>query len=195
MREGRSVDASGRPIPWYTYPAVEYLSHLNLSGKKVFEFGSGNSSFWWAERVSHVMSVDNDEDWYRRIAGAAELMERLTVVLKKDEKSYVEALDSDGYDILIVDGRYRRACVDRIAQLYGGSNRGLMIVFDNSDWYPESIESLRRRLKWIQADFHGFGPINGYAWSTSIFINPDRGGELEYSSRIRPIAGRPYDAD
>ena len=46
-----------------------------------------------------------------------------------------------------------------------------MIIFDNSDWYPNTIDFLRENLDWIEVDFHGFSPINDYTLTTSIFIN------------------------
>ncbi len=30
-------------IPWYTYPAIEYLLSIDLSEMDVFEYGCGNS--------------------------------------------------------------------------------------------------------------------------------------------------------
>src|SRR3954471_19133862 len=33
------LDAAERPIPWYTYPAVEYLKQLDFSRARVFEYG------------------------------------------------------------------------------------------------------------------------------------------------------------
>ena len=44
MKKWSCLDREGRPIPWYTYPAIEYLASLDLSGMKVLEYGSGNSS-------------------------------------------------------------------------------------------------------------------------------------------------------
>lgn len=34
-------DEEGRPLPWYTYPATEYLAQFNYCGKRVFEYGCG----------------------------------------------------------------------------------------------------------------------------------------------------------
>lgn len=59
---------------------------------------------------------------------------------------------------------------------------GGMIIFDNSDWYPRSIEFLRNNLNWIEVDFHGFGPINDYSWTTTIFIKPSF--RLAYKSKL-----------
>ena len=35
------LDKEGNPIPWYTYPAIEYLSQFDYQDKKIFEFGCG----------------------------------------------------------------------------------------------------------------------------------------------------------
>lgn len=46
---------------------------------------------------------------------------------------------------------------------------GLMIL-DNSDWYPNTAAYLRERGL-IQIDMHGFGPVNPYTWTTSLFLD------------------------
>lgn len=33
-------DAAGNWLPWYTYPAIEYLKQLDFSQKTVFEYGA-----------------------------------------------------------------------------------------------------------------------------------------------------------
>src|SRR5688500_6442274 len=36
-----AVDAKCNPVPWYTYPAIEYLKQLDFKDSTVFEYGSG----------------------------------------------------------------------------------------------------------------------------------------------------------
>jgi hypothetical protein len=67
-----------------------------------------------------------------------------------------------------------------VIQLAGG----MMIILDNSDWFPETVDVLRSTLGWFELDFHGFGPINGYTWTTTIFINPKRYNELVYKRNL-----------
>jgi hypothetical protein len=59
-----------------------------------------------------------------------------------------------------------------------------MVIFDNSDWYPRSIGEIATRLGWAQVDFAGFGPINDYTWTTSIFLAP---GQRLSEKRILPL--------
>src|SRR3954463_2256551 len=66
-RRGKCVDVIGNPIPWYTYPAIEYLKQLDFSTKNVFEFGAGQSTLFWAGRARRVVSVEDDAAWYQTI--------------------------------------------------------------------------------------------------------------------------------
>lgn len=47
IKNWECVDKDGNPIPWYTYPAIEFLNSLDFSSKNVFEYGTGNSTLWW----------------------------------------------------------------------------------------------------------------------------------------------------
>jgi hypothetical protein len=68
IRTGVPADRHGRPIPWFTYPAIAYLEQLDLSDADVFEYGSGNSTRFWQERARTVTSVEDDPSWHARIA-------------------------------------------------------------------------------------------------------------------------------
>jgi hypothetical protein len=42
------VDKLNQPLPWFTYPAIHFISQLNLKDKDVLEWGSGYSSKYFA---------------------------------------------------------------------------------------------------------------------------------------------------
>lgn len=71
----------GKPIPWMTYPAIEFFRRSELFGKKprVFEFGSGSSTLFWAERAAHVYSVEDDERFWNSISEKAKGRENIQV--------------------------------------------------------------------------------------------------------------------
>ena len=37
IKKNESVDANNNPLPWITYPAIEYLGNLDFSKEKIFE--------------------------------------------------------------------------------------------------------------------------------------------------------------
>src|SRR5262245_36157876 len=53
--EHRPVDRVGRPMPWITYPAIRLLDERVPSKSRVFEYGGGHSTLWWAERAYEVV--------------------------------------------------------------------------------------------------------------------------------------------
>ena len=201
LREGSSRDAQGQPCPWYTYPAIEYLSHLDFSGMSVFEFGSGNSTHWWLGRGCRVVSVENDDGWYRLVSTdpltrAAMESGMLTYHHEPESAGYAGRLDSVAHDIVIIDGAYRKNCIDHylaVQAAQGPSASGLMLILDNSDRYPITMNRIREQLGWFEADFHGFTPIVDFTSTTSIFVNPSRAGELRYVGPLRSIAAEGID--
>lgn len=196
VKDMNCLDPYGKPIPWYTYPAIEYLNHLDFSEKKVFEFGSGNSSLWWIGKASSVVSVEDNEQWYKKISEKAHShVDGFKYVLEKNKKEYVNALDADTYDIIIIDGKHRPECANHVLSLYKDSDRGEMLVFDNSDWYHESIQKIRETLNWVEVDFHGLGPINNYTWTTSVFLNPNSASKIKYAIPLKSVAGLVNNAD
>src|SRR5450830_523789 len=63
---GEAVDRNGNPIPWFTYPCVDYLKQLDLRDKSAFEWGPGNSTLFLASRCKDVTSVEECEVYYKK---------------------------------------------------------------------------------------------------------------------------------
>lgn len=52
---GFSQDALGNPIPWLTYPAIEFLKSYVRPGMRILEFGTGASTVWFVRRGCRVL--------------------------------------------------------------------------------------------------------------------------------------------
>lgn len=186
---GRPLDCEGRPIPWYTYPAIEFIRGLRLNDCRVFEYGSGNSSIFWAQRVSHIYAVENDSAWADEVR--SKKIKNLNVVTSNNREDYVNTPLSIGgmFDIVVVDGRYRNDCAGIAVDVVRDDG---MIIFDNADWYPDACELIRSR-DWSQIDFSGLGPINSYAWTTAVFIKSRN--KFSRDSGFKPLGGNPGGAE
>lgn len=164
IASGLPIDADGQPIPWFTYPAIAHLDQHDWSRCSVLEWGSGNSTLWWAARARSVVTVDGSPDWYDRVR--REAPGNVEALLAEDDPNlYVEAAPRGPFNVVVIDGRHRAACVERAAEVV--ADEGLVIL-DNSDRYPELCGQLREGR--CQVDFVGFGPINDYPWITSLFL-------------------------
>lgn len=186
IKERMAVNANGAPMPWYTYPAIEYLSSFDFKDCDVFEFGSGNSSLYWAERARSVCSVEDNHEWFE-IVNARKRNNQI-VIHRADEAGYIKALIEQGklFEIIVIDGNWRRQCVSAAINCL---KEGGMIVLDNSDRMIEKeCGKLLRDQGFLQIDFSGFGPINGYCWSTSVFMKMPTQLQLNFMGP-KPIGG------
>lgn len=163
------VDKDDNELPWYSYPAIEYIEQLDFTDKNVLEYGSGNSSIFWAKRCKKLVSVESDSEWYFKIKD--QLPDNVDYHLVEGKDEYVSKIHEYpfSFDIIVVDGLYRYDCaVEALKKL----NQGGIIILDNSDWWPETSKFLRN-TNLIEVDMNGFGPINSYTWTTSFYISRD----------------------
>jgi hypothetical protein len=186
MKSQRPVDADGTPIPWITYPALEFLRQFSFVGRRCFEFGAGNSTLFWSQRATEVYAVETDAAWYAELQSARP--NNVHLALHEDERAFANSIiGAPGlFDVIVIDSIRHRipASVNALGKLAPGG----IIVFDNTDWYPNAC-ALLKGAGLIQIDFHGFGPVNGYAWTTSIFFK-ERIGFARASPALRPVGGR-----
>jgi len=127
--------------------------------------------------------VEHDKGWYEQILKKIDGIHKIRYFLFEDVEDYINFLTQQkrSFDIYVIDGRWRgersKTVLKHINQ-YGGK----MVIFDNSDWYPNAIRYLRQNLGGLQVDFHGFGPINNYTWTTTILFNSSF--TLEYKTSL-----------
>jgi hypothetical protein len=179
---GEAVDRNGNPIPWFTYPCVEYLKQLDLRDKSAFEWGSGNSTLFLASRCKDVTSVEHNEVYYKKISR----LNNVNIFLKTDPYDYVHAIANCNkqFDIIVIDGQKRLACA-QLAIKY--LQKGGFIVLDNSDRYFETARFLAGQ-NLIQVDFSGFGALWNHTWVTSLFFDRDaKIGSLYEKQPVWPI--------
>ena len=179
----QSIDKDTNPIPWYSYPAIEFIKQLDLSNKTVFEYGSGNSTLFWSSRCKRVIAVEDDPKWYNAIK--PRLPANVEYLLAEDKTAYLNAIAeyAEPFDIIIIDGSHRLDCTN---QAIGHLSPTGFYILDNSDWHPLSSQKLRES-DLIEIDFSGFNPINGYTTTTSLYLS--RQVEFKSAHDRQPVAG------
>lgn len=55
-------------VPWITYPAFLQLKRIVRPSFKVFEYGCGASSLWWARNVAEVRCVEHNALWGAQVS-------------------------------------------------------------------------------------------------------------------------------
>lgn len=169
---GYPLGRDGSPIPWYTYPAVAFVSMIDFSEARVCEFGGGQSTLWWAKRAKSVFTVDDDPAWYDRLAERLGAQANVEVVLETDPDRYAAAPVGRQFDVVVGDGGPRAWCAEVALQIVASD--GLVIV-DNSEnnWgrppsYP--IIEMFNAAGWARVDFHGQVAASWRQQCTSLMI-------------------------
>ncbi|NVO13646.1 MAG: SAM-dependent methyltransferase [Rhodoplanes sp.] len=180
--DGNCVDAQGEPLPWLTYPAIDFLDSLELRGRRVFEFGSGGSTLFWARRGATVCSVEHHVPWFEKMkkhAGGT-----IMLIGQPDLAKYPEEIRALGeFDIILVDGAERMNCTRSAIEHLAPDG---MLILDNSEWYPNCCKFLRDK-ELTQIDFCGFGPLNSFTSTTSVFIR----GRIAFPHKQKPPSWTP----
>jgi hypothetical protein len=162
-----SVDKNGQPIPWCTYPFIEFMEPRLKKEFTVLEFGSGNSTLWYAKKVAKIKCVEHDKGWYEKVR--KELSGNIEIVYKELQYNgeYSKEAKDEKYDVIIVDGRDRINCLFNSLKAL---KEGGVFVFDNSELkqYVAKIDEFCSVNNFKKIDFVGMAPISVHRTATSI---------------------------
>ncbi|WP_410221823.1 FkbM family methyltransferase [Pedobacter sp.] len=165
----QAIDAEGQPIPWVTYSFIDFIkSRLNKS-LSVFEYGSGNSTLFYAKRVGSVVSVEHDEAWYKKIVNEkAENAEMIFTRLETNgEYAQKAMLTGKKFDVIIVDGRDRINCCKHAVNAL--SANGVVVLDDSERETYQEARSFLSAQGFKELYFSGISPGLFYYKATSVF--------------------------
>src|SRR5688500_9598739 len=57
------------PVPWISYDARRVIERILPQNADILEFGSGNSTLWYAKRAKSVYSIEDDRAWFAIVQG------------------------------------------------------------------------------------------------------------------------------
>ncbi len=120
--------------PWMNFPLVEFLSTRLNRQQTVFEYGSGLSTIYFAERVKTITSVEHNKGWFDRTRLLLGKRTNADVVFFELNDDYPDAIRFIGadkkYDIVVIDGRMRNSCIEKAVDFL--TTQGI-IILDDSD--------------------------------------------------------------
>lgn len=168
----QAVDAKGAPIPWLTYSLLDFLEGRLNRSLSLFEYGSGNSTLYFARQVGFVHSIEYDPAWLDMIREKMPNNVELTFC-SLDGNAYENAIleTQRDFDIILIDGRRRVACLkNALSRLSSGG----VILFDDSERekYREAFEFMKEKgFRHIPFSGIAIGSIHGKC--TSVFYRPE----------------------
>lgn len=163
------LDENGKPLPWVTYSFINFISDRLNNKMTVFEFGSGNSTQFYSQKVKWIDTVEHDPDWFNKVK--ENLPENVSISNKTLEYGGVyskAALDSKKkYDLIIIDGRDR---VNSLINSIDALSLNGVLVLDDSErkTYQKGVDYLLNS-GFKKIDFWGVSPGLFYNKCTSIY--------------------------
>lgn len=188
VRTKESIDSAGNAQPWFTYPFLAFFEERLQRDFKLFEFGAGQSTLYYAKILSVVHAVEHDPSWHSKIIKANDEMggvarirlekipaehagKSLTdVSFVEETNDYVSSISEYGlkYDVVVVDGLFRNSCATNCVNYL--SDDGVIVV-DNTHNETEmkSCSDALADLGFKRLDFFGMCAIFSQLSCTSVF--------------------------
>ena len=167
--EEASIDAEGAPLPWLTYPAIEFIKKRINKDLSVFEYGCGGSTLWWAPRVREVVSVEHDKKWYDKVVSKVPDNVSINHIELVYGGNYSKKITEfkNKFDIIVIDGRDRVNCA---LNCLDALTLNGVIIWDNSD-RPEYSDGYTYLTEhgFNKIEFVGMCPVVNFKTETGIF--------------------------
>ena len=175
IKLGKPIDNKMKPIPWWTYPVIDYLNQFDFNDEIIFEYGPGNGTLWFLDKgCKKIISIENDKNWYKELEETKH--NNQIIVLKEKKEEYFSSILNYDPTVLIIDGKWRKENLDFICRSYRKINDFKMIIIDNPDKFRlgEQIKYLTDSYNFVQADFYGFGPAFRGVGCTTVLLNTSK---------------------
>lgn len=175
LRQGTLVS----PLPWLSYPAIHFLNSLDLTGARIFEFGSGSSTRYWQGRVqsgevTKYTAVENNIEFYRQNENNYFYFDNVALrPIRSDYFWYAEEAafkPERPFDITIVDGPLLTHRLRELESAFQITDSTGLIIVDDSQWLTEELERFCEAHRFFRLDFAGHAPAVSYTKITSVLF-------------------------
>lgn len=169
IRTSKPCDRQGRPVPWMNYSMVEFLNERLDKTHRLFEYGSGFSTCFYAEHCQSVTSVEYDRAWLELVQGMVPRNATLMYQAADTNGEYCRTIlrTDRQFDVVVIDGRDRVHCIMQSLQCL--SDDGVLLL-DDSD-RPEYADSFRllQASGFHQLRIAGLKPTSPCRHETTLF--------------------------
>jgi hypothetical protein len=169
-----SVGKDLEPLPWVTYPFLRFIDSRLTTEMDLFEFGSGNSTLYFARRVRSVVSAEHDREWVEKIKSSIPQNVEIRFVPLEPKGIYAKTATrtGKGYDVIVVDGRDRVQCVRQSVEAL--KENGVLVLDDSERPEYREAASLMKGHDFKRIDFWGIAPGIEHEKCTTIFYRSSR---------------------
>jgi len=169
IKTRRPCTKDGNPLPWMNYQVIHFLNDRLHKGLEMFEYGSGYSTAYYAERAGAITSVEHHKGWFDIVEQTKPNNATLFYRGLDDSDAYCNCSSTQGkaFDIVVVDGRERVKCME--SALKSLKDGGVILLDDSLRSRYQSGIDLMLENGFRKLDFLGLKPGGLGAHQTTIF--------------------------
>jgi hypothetical protein len=183
-------------LPWITYGAIDWLKNYLKKDMYVFEWGSGDSTKFFAQHVKCVITIDHSQYWFKKLVTELDkkLKRKTSIHLLEPTKvsavdvwyqsndgkyvgkdfsgysfeKYVRFIDNFPDDFFDLVVVDGRARPGCLKHAMPKIKTGGYLLLDNSERI-EYKNALILLNQWVSTGFMGHGPHTDVRWETRIW--------------------------
>lgn len=163
------MDSDGEYIPWMNYGIVNFLNKRLSKNMTIFEYGSGYSTLFFSRKVSRVVSVEHNKNWYNKALLLTKPLSNVELSYCELNAGYSDFIKSypEKYDVIVVDGRDRvKSALLAINSL---KDNGVVLLDDSQrEKYHEVFDFYKSR-GFKELTFLGIKPGGKILAGTTVF--------------------------
>lgn len=165
----RPIDAYGQVLPWWTYSAIDFMAERLVHSMEAVEFGAGNSTLWLGNRISRVVSFENDLRWAEYLRPKVPGNCTLCPIDDFAQLQVTPPVQFGRFQVAIVDCDGDRLACGRLAADHLLADDGVLL-WDNTDGpdWPQIRESMVAR-SFRHISFTGMVPQEISLSRTTVF--------------------------
>ncbi len=130
--------------------------------QNLFEYGSGYSTVFFAERIQSVTSVEYDNEWYEKAKELINDFSNTEIIFQELNEDYPKTINKTDrkYELVIIDGRNRVKCA--LNSFEHLTSDGVLILDDSSRDEYQEIWDFYLGKGFREITFQGLKP-NGFS--------------------------------
>src|SRR5574343_116787 len=97
-------------LPWLNDKTIEFLKSFLTKEMKVFEFGAGRSTIFFANLAGQIISVESRAQWVDYVK-SFNLSNSIVIVEQKQFASAINQFHDNIFDLILIDSNDRVNCL------------------------------------------------------------------------------------
>jgi hypothetical protein len=154
-------------LPWYNFNLINFLDKFLQKDFDVFEYGAGNSTIYYAEKVKNVCAIETRQEWFDFVVNSSPANGIVKIKLCQDLPNFNLEIAHFGikkFDVIVVDSRDRAKCLLTAVNFLKPAG---IIILDNSErGNLASAKETMKELGFAERVFEGLRDDGNIAFSS-----------------------------